>query len=371
MKILPVHPADRRATKEYLALPQRLAADDPLWLPDLRAATAFDLSRRHPFYEHSEAAFFLCRSGGNASGRIGVLNNRNFNRHHQSTTAFFTHFECRNDPVIAEALFRAASHWAGQRGLTRMVGPVGLLQTDPRGLMCAGYDRMSSFAIPYRPPYYTELLEASGFGKLHDYFSGELSGGFRMSPRAAEMAARVAERSGIQLKSTSNRKQLQRLTPKLLDLYRNSGTRAPLYYPPTPQEEAVIVDRLSKSACPQLIHWLEDAGSVCGLHLALPNHTEALRNADPSTLRRSLAFFRQRRRPREINISMTYLDPGHQGRGYNLMLYSACQTAALRLGCRKALVGPVHEQNRKNLQVLEKTGVGFDIIHRLYRKDTQ
>ena len=369
MTLRPLDLSKRNHVRAYLALPARLSGDFPDWLPAPQSLVAADLSPNHPYYEHSEAAFFLAGDPLSPTGRIAVLANRNHAAHRHSDAAFFTHFECIDDAAVAAELFHTAAAWAVEKGMGRLIGPVGFLQSDARGMMVAGHGRMSSFALPYSPPYYQALMEGGGFRKHSDYLSGELASDFRLAPRVDRVADRLRERSGIRLRSTHSRKTLRRLAPELFAIYKASGDKAPLYYPTTPAEERLILQRLAQTACPPLIHWIEERGVPCGVHMALPNHAEALRRAGSNRLARTAAFLKQRRRPSEINIAMTYLKPDHQGRGLNLLLYMACQQAALELGCRRALVGPVHEENRTGLSVLEKSGVVFDIVHRLYIKE--
>jgi len=75
--------ADRRA---FIGLPARLYADLPLWVPPLHRDERFMMSRRHPFYRHSEAAFFVVEDEREVVGRLAVLD------HHRwmSTTALAT-----------------------------------------------------------------------------------------------------------------------------------------------------------------------------------------------------------------------------------------------------------------------------------------
>jgi GNAT superfamily N-acetyltransferase len=103
--------------------------------------------------------------------------------------------------------------------------------------------------------------------------------------------------------------------------------------------------------------------------MALPNYVEALRRARGNRPARMAAFLRQRARPREINITTAYLRPEHQNRGLILVLTAACQQAALKLGARCGLLGPVPEQNRPMLAVMEKSGVVFDIRHRIFERE--
>jgi hypothetical protein len=369
MKANAIDPSRKKDVARYLEIPSKLSHNNPDWFPALRSSTAFDLSRRHPFYAHSEAAFFTVGDPADPVGRIAVMENRNFNRYHNTRLAFFTHFECADDPVAAKALFDAATAWAAARGLDRLAGPVGFLQTDARGMMVAGHGRMASFALPYSPPYYAGLMDSMGFTKWNDYLSGELQRDFRVSERVATLARQVKERSRMELRQGTSRAELRTIGSRLLEVYQESGTASPLYYPLTAGEQECILGQLRQTAHPKLIHWLEKDGRICGVHMALPNYMEALRRGRGGSLMRAAAFLRQRRRPQAINLTTAYIRPEHHMRGLNLLPTMAFQQAALKLGCRRALVGPILEQNTRILNEAKKGGVEFDIRHRLFEKE--
>jgi len=87
---------------------------------------AFDaahmLDSRHPFYQHSAAAFFLAEEDGRDVGRLAVLDNAHYNTYNATRTAFFYLFESEPDRQAVLGLFSAASEWASSRGLPRFRG---------------------------------------------------------------------------------------------------------------------------------------------------------------------------------------------------------------------------------------------------------
>jgi len=100
---------DRRQVRRFVDLPFRLYRDQPLWVPPFVHEARAQLDRqRHPFYQHSEAAFFLAMDGGEAVGRIAVLDNAHYNAHHAAHSAFFYLFDSVDDQAVARALFDAA-----------------------------------------------------------------------------------------------------------------------------------------------------------------------------------------------------------------------------------------------------------------------
>ena len=81
MHIRQLDPKQKKDIRQWIAFPHFLYRDTPQWVPSLDSDERFSMdSSRHPFYEHSEAAFFVAEGdGGQTLGRIVVMENRNAN----------------------------------------------------------------------------------------------------------------------------------------------------------------------------------------------------------------------------------------------------------------------------------------------------
>ena len=91
MRIVQVNTTNRRQVKAFLELPFDLYSAIPQWVPPLAPDARRMLDRRrHPFYQHSDAAFYLAFKGKQPVGRIAVLDNRNYNAHHDSHILLFS-----------------------------------------------------------------------------------------------------------------------------------------------------------------------------------------------------------------------------------------------------------------------------------------
>ncbi|HMN63342.1 MAG TPA: hypothetical protein PJ988_23440, partial [Anaerolinea sp.] len=98
--------------RRFLGLPFRLYRDCPQWVPPLELDARRMLDRRaHPFYRHSQAAFFLAEDNGQDVGRLAVMENTHFNQFNHARCAFFGLFECEQNKDAALALFEAAFAW--------------------------------------------------------------------------------------------------------------------------------------------------------------------------------------------------------------------------------------------------------------------
>jgi hypothetical protein len=102
----------RRDVDRFIELPFRLYRNCPQWVPPLVDDLRLQLNRRkYPFYEHSDADFFLAERAGRVVGRIAVLENRRYNVHWHSQTAFFYLFDAENDPEAGQALFESVAEF--------------------------------------------------------------------------------------------------------------------------------------------------------------------------------------------------------------------------------------------------------------------
>src|SRR5688500_2678493 len=113
--------------KRFVDLPYRLYKDCLQWVPPLYIDAYLPLNRKkHPFFEHSEADFFLAVQDGEVVGRICAANNKRFNKYHQTKKAQFYAFEAIDELNVTRTLFDAVIHWAKERGLDTVIGPKGL-----------------------------------------------------------------------------------------------------------------------------------------------------------------------------------------------------------------------------------------------------
>ena len=68
---------DKRQVRDFMDFPFRLYAGHPLWVPPIRIDVATRMnSNKHPFYEHSDAEFFVAKISDEVVGRIAMLENK-------------------------------------------------------------------------------------------------------------------------------------------------------------------------------------------------------------------------------------------------------------------------------------------------------
>src|SRR5574340_1057234 len=210
MVIRKIDPQNRRDVNRFIDFPFKLYQDNPYWVPEIRSAARFVFDRkRHPFYRHSDAAFFLAENNGVVVGRIAALQNRHYCDHYRQEVAFFYYFDLVDDSEVARGLLDAAVDWARKRGVRSILGPRGFLRSQGFGLLVEGFDLLPAVGIPYNFPYYQKLLESYGFVKEADLLSGYMVPSDELPEKFFIAADKVAEKGNLQVLKFNSKRELK------------------------------------------------------------------------------------------------------------------------------------------------------------------
>ena len=162
----------KKERDEFIKFQWRIYQDDAAWVPPLIIERKEFLDRdKHPFYRHGDAALFLATRNGEIVGRIMASDDPNYNALHKTNVGCFGLFECIDDVDVAGALFNAAANWLRDRGRADIIGPIDYSTNYVCGLLLDGFEHPPTLLTPHNPPYYAQLIEASGFEKEVDWYA--------------------------------------------------------------------------------------------------------------------------------------------------------------------------------------------------------
>lgn len=358
--------------RRFVELPYRLYAGCRQWCPPLRADVRLTLDpRRHPFYDHSEAAFLLAVEGGRDVGRVAVLEHRLYNAAHGVRQAQFYHFECEDNPAAARALLAWAGEWAAARGLTALHGPKGFGVLDGYGVLIDGFEHRQMMSLThYNPPYYAALLEGAGFRGELDLVSAYLEAA-SLPPWLQEVAAFACNQGGLRVRSFGSRRELFAAAPPIFDLYQRVLAQNWEQYPLPPREVEFVFANLKPILDPRLVKVLEHEGEMVGLLLVFPDLTPALQRAGGRLTPWSIAdlLLSVRRRPPQLAIGVLGVLPQYRLLGGNALLFAELLKTAAALGVRRAELLQVLDTAQEMRRDLAALGVTADKTHRIFRKE--
>ena len=326
LKIEHVDVKNKAQVNRFIQVPFRIYGDHPQWVPpiimDIKAQMNPD---KHPFYEHSQADFYLAVRDGRDVGRICALVNNNSNQYHDKKIAQFYFFECEDDLEAATALFEQVFEWARQRGLDKIVGPKGFGPLDGYGMVTMGYEhRQMMTMMNYNFPYYVNLVEALGFTKEVDFLSCLLERDlFQLPERIHSIAGRVQERGVLRVLRFQTKGDLKRWAKRIGKAYNDSFINNWEYVPLTDREIGFVLENILTVADPRLIKVIAHEDQAVGFLFGFPDVSAALQR----TKGRLFPFgifdlMREIKRTDWCALNGAGILPEFQGRGGNALLYS-------------------------------------------------
>jgi len=362
--------------KQFLDLPYRLYATEPLWVPPLRMERRDHIDpKKNPFFEHAEVQFFLALRDGRVVGRISAHIDHNLNEFQDNRWGLFGFFECEDDREAARALIDAAEGWLRERGRDRMVGPMDYTTNDECGLLIEGHDRPPLILCPWQYPYYQRLLEGDcGLQKAMDLLMWELhiEGKENVHPAIWDMAADVEPKHGIVVRSMRKR-DLNNEVSKFLEVYNAAWENNWASVPLTEKE----VRHYAKQLKPVLDeNWAmiaerKDTGEVVGAALTLPDFNQVLRHVKNGRLLPFgwLAALRNRKNIDRVRVFALGVKPEYQHTGVAARMYELHFDAAARTPQSWGEMGWILETNKAMNRAME--GMGGQVVrrYRVYERE--
>ncbi len=360
------NPHDR---KQFIHFPFRLYKNS-LWVPPFVSDVSFAMNRKkHPFYQHSFADFFVAETNGSIQARAALLEKTKYNQFHNDKAAFFYFFDAINDSDVVNTLFEHATEWAKARGLMKILGPFGFMQGDSIGLLVDGFEHRPAMGQTYNFAYYDEVLKAAGFEKKTDFYSGYLPAGSDLPPRFYDIAEKVKAKRNFWIKSFRNKAELQEWIGRIQALYNAAFSNNFGYTPLSTQEAEIVANRLLAISNPRLIKLVMKEDEIIGFLFAFVDVTDGLRKANGHMWPLGWwPILREFKQTRWVNFNGTGLLPGHRGVGANAVLYTEMAKTIRQFNFLHADLVQIEESNAKSVADMQAMGVQWYKTHRVYEK---
>ncbi|MCS6906887.1 MAG: hypothetical protein RML93_03275 [Anaerolineales bacterium] len=370
MKIVKIDLDNREWVRRFIAFPFRLYRSCPYWVPPLWEEMEKNLDpHRHPFYEHSQAEYFLALDGNEVVGRVGVQENRRHNHFRRTKDAIFCFFDSVEDESVSQALFEAVFDWSRRRGLERVIGPKGLLGSQAGGVLVEGFDHLPALSIPYNYSYYHRLITAAGFEKETDHLSGYLHVNHQLPERILRLAERVRQKRRFWVKNFTSKREMRRWIPTVARVYAEAFARNYSFVPPTEKELAMIAHSILSIVDPPLVKVVMKGENLIGFLIAYRDISRGLQRARGKIF--PLGWFwllLEKRRTKWLNVNGAGLLPEYWGSGANVLLYTELEKTVRQYPFEHVEVVQVDERNLASKSDMEAIGVTWYKRHRNYQR---
>ncbi len=371
MKLIKVDLTDLTNVRKFVYFPFDLYRKSKYWVPPLINSMMKNMDpKRHPFYQHSEAEFYMVMDGAHTLGRIAVMENRRYNQYRNTNTAFFGFFDCVHDQSVANILFEAAFDWARKRGLNTVMGPKGLLGSEAGGVLVQGFEYMPAVSMPYNFPYYDELITSVGFQKDTDHLSGYLRADHQLPERFFRIAEKVKEKRGFWVKSFRSKDEMKSWIHKVAKVHAEAFANNYSFIPPSEAEMEMIAHSIISIADPPLVKLVMKDEDVVGFLISYHDISKGIQRAKGKLMPIGwMWILLEKKMTKWVNVNGVGLLPAYQGSGANAILYTELQKTIQAYPFKHVEVVQVDEKNFASFSDMENIGVQWRKRHRGYWRE--
>lgn len=272
----------------FIDVAYRLNADDPNWVPPLRAEVVELLTPgRNPFHEHARMQLFLARRGGQITGRISA--------HYDQLaltqppeqgmgpgTGNWGLFEAA-DEATARALIAAAEEWLRSEGMTRVLAPISLSIWEEPGLLTLGHDHSPMVMMGHNSPLYREWIEGAGYTVAKKLLTYDLDVSKQFPPLVQRIVQSGERNDRIKVRKVEL-KRFHEEAAIILAILNDAWSDNWGFVPITDSEVAYIGKKLKPLVREDLIRIAELDGEPVAFMMTLPDVNPVIRRLNGKLL---------------------------------------------------------------------------------------
>lgn len=167
IKEIPLVPSQLR---KFTQLQVDMYEDNPYYVPPLITDDIDTLNpKKNPAFDFCEARCFIAYKNGRPVGRVAGIINNLVNEKTGSRDVRFGFIDFTDEIEVSRALLDTVEKWGKEKGMNRIIGPLGFTDMDHEGMLIEGFDQLGTMATIYNYSYYPEHMHALGFEKDTDW----------------------------------------------------------------------------------------------------------------------------------------------------------------------------------------------------------
>lgn len=375
VEIRPVR--SRRELKRFVKAPFLLHRDHPQWVPPLIFDRMQFLNRRkNPWFEHGEAELFIAERDGDPVGRISVQMDEEWDKAQGGSDGMFGFFETIDDRDVAAALLGAAEDWLGERGRGRLLGPMDFTTNDEVGILIEGFELRPMILQNWHPPFYKELLEDLGYGKVMDLLMwylelGKLKEGDQFAPEIHAAAEKALRDEGIEIRNFDKRNLPEEMR-RFSEVYNEAWSDNWGFVPATDAEIEFHAKTLKLVLDEDWGFIAEKDGETVGVAFTLPDINQVLARMGGRLLPLGwLHFLHGKPKIDRVRVFVLGVKNAYRHSGVAAGLYLKHLEGASPEGVPAAETGWILETNEPMNRAME--GMGGTVVkkYRIYEKSLE
>ncbi len=352
-------------------LPARIHKGHSNWVPPIYMdERAFFNPLKNKSFGYSDTILLLAYRGKRPVGRIMGIINRRHNESRGEQHARFCFLECWDDQEVSSALLGTVEDWARQRGMKRLVGPLGFSDKDPQGLLIEGFDEPQVIATTCNYPYLPGLVEAEGFGKEVDLVVYKMNVPEEVPEFYRKISDRVLSRNNLVVREFERRKELKPMIRPVLRLMNQTFREIYGFDEMTEPEMDEFAARYIPLLDPRFIKVLEnDRGEVVSFFIGMPDLSRGIQKSRGYLFPIGIIqILRSGKKTKQLNLMLGGIREDYRGKGLDAVMGGRMIEEANKAGLRNVDSHLELENNTRVRAEMERLGGVVYKRYRIYQK---
>lgn len=342
----------RKNLKMFTQFQIDLYEGNDCYVPPLISDDVATLSpSKNPAFDFCEACYFMAFRDGKPVGRVAGMINRQVNESHGKRTARFGFIDFVDDREVSRALMEAVETWARNKGMDRLIGPLGFTDLDHEGMLVEGFGELSTMATIYNYPYYPEHLESLGYKKDSDWVEFVMDVPDSIPDKYNRIADIVKKKFGLRVLKYKSRKRIKEEYGRaLFHLINDSYDGLYEYSHLTERQIDYYIDIYLGLLNLDLVTLVVDKeDKLVGVGISMPSMSRALQKSHGKLLPMGWWHLLKGLKGKNdrVDLLLVAVKPEYQNKGVNALLFQDLIPYYQKYGFKWAESNPEMETNAK------------------------
>jgi ribosomal protein S18 acetylase RimI-like enzyme len=362
----------KKDRREFIYLPEKVHKNEPDWLPPIYMDEweLYD-KKKNKSFQYADALLLLAYRDNKPVGRImGIINNR-YNSINNEQHGRFCFMECYNDREIFHTLISRVEEWARQRGMVRMIGPLGFSDKDPQGFQIEGFEYPQFMTSPNNSSYMPVMIEAEGYEKKIDLvnYLGKLPEKFPLIYE--KVLARLDKNPDYKIIEFNSKKELKPYIISVLELMNQTFAEIYGFVPLNDKEKADFAARYLPILDPKFIKVIETPEKeLVGFAVGMPDFSKGIREARGRLFPFGIfKILRDSKRSKKLLMMLGGVKKEYRGKGLDVLMGVKILQSGIKHKMDSLDSHLVLENNTKMRGEYERVGCQVVKKFRIYQKE--
>ena len=271
----------KKDLRNFIYLPAEIHKNHANWVPPLYIdEREFYNPLKNRSFMHCDTLLALAYKNSRPVGRVMGIINHKYNETHNLKEGRFFNLDCYDDREVAKALLEFVEQWAKQKGMVKVVGPLGFSDKDPQGLLVEGFQEPIVITTNCNYEYLVRFVEDCGYKQDVDLYVYKLKVPEKIPPFYEEIRKRTLQRNSIRMLEFSTKRELRPYIKPVFHLVNSAFSHIYGFSQIDPEEMDYMANRYMPVLNPRFVKIvINSQNELVGFLLAIPDIAEGIRLA--------------------------------------------------------------------------------------------